>query len=1354
MPVLAKSPSASIPHQSSSVSEHVDSPVIVDEPETGLPEAPYRPPEAVIDPPEDDPPPYTPGIVAEHIGEDDNMEVDSKFTAKEFNAWQSNLELYDQMEIDQLTSQSSMPQLGPGVLPRRWLAIAHEHELVRPYIEALPPPSKKFHSQTHAQVASGQVSSMSPPPQGPIPVFASNNPFAHESPRIATLEDVIQALPGDGSDPEHWYFCSTCWGWLKIKAGHGMPPGLQSMEEWEAFVIEQKVYPDIESFEKAREQRRDEWARLIGIQNSRLVAPQEHHHFHQFNTLLLSSKLARIDKVEVEEHMNVFPHITVGLDPEESWESFNLPHSPSRLFLSDSSDVWISVDEGLVPGQLPVGLVNAFTAEKMSNPNPGLDGVQSVNEAWNLIATLLINPLFKGQRGWVNLNNAKFQSKIGAGLASSHILYHIGFACQEEPDVHDEGLDRGDALHIGIPKTKHVTAAAPFPDTIREACHILGATKYDTAETLETAYDLQIMFDERNTPRYLGALEKISEAPVVGKSSLELKVAMERSLDKYTDDEVLKAYSLIGYTRQHAEDISIPPQGAPDEYILSMHKSAIQASTSSQQRQDLNKALVLIGRERRSEQLKSMGENGQTLVSVQEAYEALSAPRDAVDDGLIMQYEMAVNEYPGKADHYRMCLSVIADAPGEERPGLKQFLQTGSRGKLHATYSIGHVSKVTTQNPMYSLEKIFLQDCKTLVVRQLRLLFLQLYKTELPAVRPDEELAYLAITRPEIDRMVEQTQEPSTELSTAIDSAQITSNVLDSIPSVPNLTTLPSPSSTIFASPPESPRQDLTSTPTPLGQNEITEEMVLDADKENIQSPESSSTQSRDASSTSTILGKRGNQDRERDYSRSPGEARIKCKQAEGSGNNGTREKFESESALKVELGTGSRMDTAQADQVESPSLVTATEIAHLELTTPAGSPSQICKEEAEVLALTQPEDKYGPPSTPPPLPARPQARKQETLSSGLRFGLQQDAAEVLINVLSQLELALEQPGEDGKEASNLIKNLFSCKYRQQTVYESSPSSSDDQPTYDAQTPVESVFTHPIIGVEEEGKDLYDCLAELYLGGSAIEYEGKKGYMMDLMDEFPPMLYIQMRRSQYDPLTGRDRKTNTHISFPQTLCMSRFLTSAPSEKREESVALTREITRVRTRLHSLINHTPLSIPSTYKHASSALKQLASSGLDISELDGVLSPELCDALDREGDEVIKEIEELQQELPKLKERMDEIWKDVHREEEEEDEHVKSYDYELVSVYMHRGKTSGSGHYWTYQAHLPGHSEEFYNYNDEKVTVVPASEVLQDRTGSDANPALLCYARKGWNLIDSLHREILEHGSPEVEELVLV
>jgi ubiquitin carboxyl-terminal hydrolase 25/28 len=80
--------------------------------------------------------------------------------------------------------------------------------------------------------------------------------------------------------------------------------------------------------------------------------------------------------------------------------------------------------------------------------------------------------------------------------------------------------------------------------------------------------------------------------------------------------------------------------------------------------------------------------------------------------------------------------------------------------------------------------------------------------------------------------------------------------------------------------------------------------------------------------------------------------------------------------------------------------------------------------------------------------------------------------------------------------------------YRQQISLQSADGK------VEAQEPVESVFVHPIIGVEEEGKDLYDCLAELYLRGSEIEYEGKKGYIMDLMDRFPPMLYIQMRVSE------------------------------------------------------------------------------------------------------------------------------------------------------------------------------------------------------------------------------------------------
>lgn len=43
---------------------------------------------------------------------------------------------------------------------------------------------------------------------------------------------------------------------------------------------------------------------------------------------------------------------------------------------------------------------------------------------------------------------------------------------------------------------------------------------------------------------------------------------------------------------------------------------------------------------------------------------------------------MAVNDYPGKAEHYRSCLEIIANS-GEARQGLKRYLETGSKGQHH-----------------------------------------------------------------------------------------------------------------------------------------------------------------------------------------------------------------------------------------------------------------------------------------------------------------------------------------------------------------------------------------------------------------------------------------------------------------------------------------------------------------------------------------------------------------------------------------------------------------------------------------------------------------------------------------------
>lgn len=239
--------------------------------------------------------------------------------------------------------------------------------------------------------------------------------------------------------------------------------------------------------------------------------------------------------------------------------------------------------------------------------------------------------------------------------------------------------------------------------------------------------------------------------------------------------------------------------------------------------------------------------------------------------------------------------------------------------------------------------------------------------------------------------------------------------------------------------------------------------------------------------------------------------------------------------------------------------------------------------------------------------------------------------------------------------------------------------------------PVESVFVHPIIGVEEDGKDLYDCLSELYLGGAEIEYEGKKGFKMDLIDELPPLLYIQMRvscdrllkltpqRSQYDPIKRAQTKTNTHIPFGRKLVMDRFLASADPAKRQRSITLTREMMQMRARRHELKNHKPMAIAETFRFVREALSTDATKAVLASTDDSAVTPDLLEALGLEASAADEEIANIEARLPQAKEELERLWANDNATE-----------YELVSVFVHGGTGTG-GHYWTYQADLPRDGE---------------------------------------------------------------
>lgn len=93
---------------------------------------------------------------------------------------------------------------------------------------------------------------------------------------------------------------------------------------------------------------------------------------------------------------------------------------------------------------------------------------------------------------------------------------------------------------------------------------------------------------------------------------------------------------MIGYTPEHAREISVEPQEAPEHYVLDQHKSAMKAATTPGRRQDISNALKIIAKDRNSSVMMTLAENGQTMLTPEEAYAALSAPQDSIDEGLIM----------------------------------------------------------------------------------------------------------------------------------------------------------------------------------------------------------------------------------------------------------------------------------------------------------------------------------------------------------------------------------------------------------------------------------------------------------------------------------------------------------------------------------------------------------------------------------------------------------------------------------------------------------------------------------------------------------------------------------------------
>ena len=105
-------------------------------------------------------------------------------------------------------------------------------------------------------------------------------------------------------------------------------------------------------------------------------------------------------------------------------------------------------------------------------------------------------------------------------------------------------------------------------------------------------------------------------------------------------------------------------------------------------------------------------------------------------------------------------------------------------------------------------------------------------------------------------------------------------------------------------------------------------------------------------------------------------------------------------------------------------------------------------------------------------------------------------------------------------------------------------------------------------------------------------------------------------------------------------------------------------------------------------------------------------ELLEYLDTEHTHILSEVDTCRARAKSLKEELEALW-----------ENERSAEYELSSVFIHRGTSPSWGHYFFYSRDLPGNPESWFKYNDSEVSVVSREEVLADGTGSTANPYLV-------------------------------
>ncbi|KAG6331492.1 hypothetical protein ID866_7597 [Astraeus odoratus] len=796
-----------------------------------------------------------------------------------------------------------------------------------------------------------------------------------------------------------------------------------------------------------------------------------------------------------------------------------------------------------------------------------------------------------------------------------------------------------------------LTSPLPLVDyePVRNALTGLGMTPTTySPELLAFAYLAQCRCDPTQTPTYFThfftVIQAIQEFGSTPPQDLQSIVFEERSRNRFTEDDLKNAISVLGFGRDGPLRVELDAD-VDDNFIAGAWKDCIRRAwrdpqNGSQRQRDANEAFRIVAESRGSTKLRKMWEDSsKNIMDPDRAYAILEAPPETDESMLMTVYMVRVGEQPHQSDRMREALTTIAEARDSSR--IRQFLKTGQDpGDLPPPTRVDLPRGLNQLGNTCYLNSL-LQYFYT--IKELREAVAPLVNTNMKSLEDekysDEDLRKhrvggRLITRREVLRskkFVSQLADLFWQLEYCEDAAV-------------------------------TPTMDLAKLALVTSRDEEDDEADRggtdssnDTDATLVEDSPSRITKNDTASS---VLGKRS----------------------------------------REEQGGSIPMDIDE-DHPQTPASDAENNGSSSQYVTPMES-----KESVQAV-----EDA----TRKPPLPARKPTAASDSV---MLFGKQHDVAECMDNCMFQIEIALLKFDglDEAEEDDSIVKRLFYGKLRQRIT-----TLPDQRRSRSSIHEKQDLFSHLPVNVSDSGIDIYDGLSGYF--DDTVEFEGSKARMDVSLVELPPLLQIQLQRVQFNRETLQPYKSQAYVKFGETIYMDRFLDTADPLKKAKSKSIQGAIHSLRERLRLLTEnkHAPfgVSIENTLDFLS---KQQATVLPQVNS-------DLVTQLNNEQAVLKAEIEGAQNDLARLKQELEEVWKDD-----------KSFPYELTSVFIHRGSSPSFGHYFFYSRHLPDKPDNWFKYNDSIVTEVPKSEVLADTTGSTANPYLLVFAKKGSDVVHTVKR----------------